>query len=412
MAAVNLRAASKTFADFYVPRYEILASGKGLDTDVLRDVTQVTYNDSITEIDSFDLTVNNWDPVKRDFKYVGAETTVLGSTSAQKLFNPCAGEFELRMGYGSELATIMRGSTTSLEPQFPGSGAPTLTVRALNVLHKLRTKQYRDHWQNKRISDVAEDIGRRNDKGGKKRFPLPVRVDEKARRKEPKLDYIAQDNQYDIDFLLLEARKIGYVVYIDLEPAGKGKTREVLRFAPSDARHPGVPDVSYELEWGVSLMDFTPKLSTANQVKSVEVRSQDRQSNKAIKEKVDLHAEGLANKDLLALLEVKGCEAREEVVVNEPQYTKQQARRRATAVLSDRLKQLVEGNGTTVGLPNLRAGQRVLIRGFGARFSGTYFVTRTTHTLNDSGYTTKFTARREAADPKARSAFAVQGVTP
>ena len=35
------------------------------------------------------------------------------------------------------------------------------------------------------------------------------------------------------------------------------------------------------------------------------------------------------------------------------------------------------------------------IEGLGARFSGTYFVTETTHTIGDSGYTTKFNARRE-----------------
>ena len=39
--------------------------------------------------------------------------------------------------------------------------------------------------------------------------------------------------------------------------------------------------------------------------------------------------------------------------------------------------------GTTVGLPDLRAGQRVRIKGVGSRFSGTYFVTKTTHTIND-----------------------------
>ena len=37
--------------------------------------------------------------------------------------------------------------------------------------------------------------------------------------------------------------------------------------------------------------------------------------------------------------------------------------------------------------------------GLGARFSGTYFVTDSTHTINDSGYITKFNARREVTGP-------------
>ena len=46
---------------FYVPRFEVRIEGVGLPRDVLRDVVQVTYQDDIKEIDSFDLTVNNWD---------------------------------------------------------------------------------------------------------------------------------------------------------------------------------------------------------------------------------------------------------------------------------------------------------------------------------------------------------------
>ena len=48
---------------------------------------------------------------------------------------------------------------------------------------------------------------------------------------------------------------------------------------------------------------------------------------------------------------------------------------------------------------DLRAGQQVHVKGLGARFSGVYFVTKSTHTVNDSGYITKFTARREAPLP-------------
>src|SRR5471032_1718152 len=133
---------STRFADFCVPRFEISSSGRTVSTGVVRDVLQVTYNDSTTEIDSFDITVNNWDATARTFKYVCGEESVLGDTPVQQLFNPGAGEFELKLGYGSELVTMMRGTTTSLEPSFPAGGAPTLTVRALNALHQLRSRQH------------------------------------------------------------------------------------------------------------------------------------------------------------------------------------------------------------------------------------------------------------------------------
>jgi len=128
------------------------------------------------------------------------------------------------------------------------------------------------------------------------------------------------------------------------------------------------------------------------------VKGWNRQTNRAIGQKVTM-ADVDINRDLQPLLDQPGCQPREDTVVNEPMYSDAQARRRALAILSDKLKQMVEANGTVVGLPDLRAGQQVLIRGLGARFSGIYFVIKTTHTLNDSGYATKFTARREQPLP-------------
>ena len=56
---------------------------------------------------------------------------------------------------------------------------------------------------------------------------------------------------------------------------------------------------------------------------------------------------------------------------------------------------MVTAKAKTIGLPSLRAGTRVNIQGIGARLSGTYFVTKTTHTLGENGYTTEFDCRRE-----------------
>ena len=60
-------------------------------------------------------------------------------------------------------------------------------------------------------------------KEGKKRFPLPVEIDENALSKEHQITYVAQDNQYDIDFLLSRARRIGYVVFVKEEEREKDR---------------------------------------------------------------------------------------------------------------------------------------------------------------------------------------------
>jgi phage protein D len=56
---------------------------------------------------------------------------------------------------------------------------------------------------------------------------------------------------------------------------------------------------------------------------------------------------------------------------------------------------MVKATGRTVGLPKLRAGTLIEIKGVGTRLSGTYYVTKTTHTIGDGGYTTQFECRRE-----------------
>ena len=99
------------------------------------------------------------------------------------------------------------------------------------------------------------------------------------------------------------------------------------------------------------------------------------------------------NRDLHKQLE--NCDAREERVVDMPVFSQKEADECAKAILLARSNDLVKASGTCVGLPDLRAGRRVRIAGLGARFSGEYFITDTTHTINDNGYITKFNGRRE-----------------
>ena len=409
MAAVTIPNEAKRQGHFYVPHFEVKIEGVGLPQDVLRDVIQLTYKDDIKQIDSFELTVNNWDAQTRNFKYVGAETPrTLQESSDEgrrhRLFEPCNKEVDVRMGYVGDLRRMVRGTFTTMEPNFLSGGAPTLTVRGLNVLHQLRRKQYTTTWGDKRDSEIAENIATLRD-NNRRRFPLPIVVDDKAKGQERPIPYVAQKNEYDIDFLLSRARQRGYVVVvIEGDPqAREARRRERhLYFGPSDANNPALRVVTFKLEWGISLVDFKPTLTTANQIRSVTVNGWNRATRRPISETVTLDDRRLnINRDLHQILNV--CDPREEHVVDEPVYTPAQARERAVAILMDRHKEMVKARGTCIGLPDLRAGQRVEIAGLGARFNGTYFVTSTTHLINDNGYTTKFEARRENDGTEARS---------
>jgi phage protein D len=397
MAVVTMDKASEKRHSFYAPQFEIKIQNVGLPRNVLRDVVQLTYKDNINEIDSFEVTVNNWDAERRDFKYVGAEVPQLlekgnEDSRADRLFDPCNKVVDVYMGYLDKLTLMMKGNFTTLEPNFPSSGGPTLTVRGLNVLHELRRKQYTHSWPDRTDSQIAKDIGSKKDKQtGRKRFPIPIEIDNNAAEDEPRLDFVTQQNQYDIDFLFQRARQRGYVVCIrETDP-------RTLYFGRSTGDIPGSHEDMFELRYPGSLIEFKPTLTTANQVKSVTVRGWNRKTKEPINETVTLDDPKLnRNKDLYALL--KKCDPREERVVNEPIFTRKQARARAIALLSERQKEMVKCTGSTVGLPELRAGRKVRIKGVGPMFSGTYFITETTHTIGGNGYTTSFSARREDDD--------------
>src|SRR6266540_887863 len=160
---ITMSQESRDQGAFYVPQFELRIEGVGLPRDVLRDVREVTYSDDINEVDGFQITVNNWDPEKRAYKYIGSETpeSLQGSSdesARQRLFDPCNKEVELWMGYAGKIQLMMKGIFVSLTPNFPSSGGPTLTVGALNLLHRFRGEKHTKVWEQKRPSEIASEF--------------------------------------------------------------------------------------------------------------------------------------------------------------------------------------------------------------------------------------------------------------
>src|SRR5262249_7636722 len=150
-----------------------------------------------------------------------------------------------------------------------------------------------------------------------------------------------------------------------------------LHFQPSlTSRTP-----SYELNYGSTLLEFQPNLTTAKQVGEVTVRGWDAVHKQKIEETV-------TRKDLKLKIEPSvesSFNQRKEVLATVPIRTKEEAKQLALQTLTNIAKDMVKGTGSTLGLPDLRSGNRVDLGGLGVRFSKTYFVTATTHSISDSG---------------------------
>lgn len=357
--------------DFYVPAFEVRLQDAALPKDVLRDIMQVTYKDNLEENDTFDIEINNWDDEKRDFKF-----------NDDPMFNP-GRKIELRMGYRTgkaELPVMIRGKITSLKPSFPAEGNPKLTISGHNLLHDLRIQQNTKSYFAKTDVKIFEEVANL--------LKMEPKVAEGV---DPfKFEYMLQDNEYDILFLLKLARRQGYELLVE-EPS-KGKSKLIYGPAQSGKRP------TYKLSWGKSLIEFQPELSTADQVGKVTVKGWDAVMKKEIKVTVtrdQLKAKrGVGEKGDQAAIE-ESFKDREEVLTNQPVNSVAEAERLATEVLSRNAREMVKGSGSTIGLPDLRAGSKVEIEGLGKRYSGVYLVTATTHTIGDGGYTSQFECRRE-----------------
>jgi uncharacterized protein len=395
--------------DFYVPGFRVLINRSSLHP-YQQFIHSITFHDSLTEVDSVDLVVDNWDPgvpvagraMQGEFRF-----------SNSHVFDPWQ-EIQVFMGYyrngKDNLKPMLLGEISSMSPTFPASGPSTLTVRALSLLHRFRTKQKTKPFHNLTDTGIAKQIVDDINADLKKQLPQ-IRLQlvdaevQKNKQKEKLHTYLEMHNQYPIVFLLQRSRDLSYDLSTEDEVDPKTGNRTVWVHYRSSG---DVPRPTYVLEWGKSLISFQPTLQTARQVNSVTVTGWNVQTKKAITKTVT-RADLVAKDKTLVMPSDLGVtenalSQKEEVIVDRSFKDENEAKDVALDHLRRIAQGLVEAKGKTVGLPELRAGGKINIHMYPSgqnptaddRFSGTYAVTSTTHTINESGYTTEFTCRMEA----------------
>ena len=403
---------SGPFETFYVPQFRVrLSDGtvasracygsepqnmRNLPPEVVRDVIQVTYRDSITDIDSFDLLISNYESdFSESIRGMRPKYEPPSRDEFEGIFDPGT-YIELEMGYANNLLLMLKGQILALEPTFPQQGGLTLSVRGLNLLHCFRSEQHTYAWEGKKDSEIAAEIGRNRQQKNKPGIGFEVRVDPEAQADEVPDTFIFQNNQYDIVFLMERARRRNYELVL-VETNDEGEEDPHLYFGPST--HVDAP--VYLLEWGRSLLSFQPTLTTARQVSEVVVLGWDQRRNERIEGKktwADLIPKKNAGERARQQRLMQAFGSRREIISDRPVYTQREADDWAERILRDLRNGIVEASGETIGLPDLRAGRKVEISGLGDRFSGLYYVTETTHTIGDRGYQTRFKARREMTE--------------
>jgi len=227
------------------PDHKVLLDGNELPIEEMVDVLEVTVSDYVTGASWFCVNMNNWHSDRQDFKYSDGPRFKEGA------------KLEVTLGYDGRIVSLIKGEVTTLEPEFNQDEAPTLKVQGYDSLHRFRRGRKTKSYVQLKDSDIASQIA--------SSLGLSAQVEDTQVTHE----YLLQDNQTDIDFLLERARRIRYELVIE-----NGTMQ--FRKAANDKGE------VVSLEYGLTLRSFYPRLSTASQVSEVLVQGWDPKTKKAI----------------------------------------------------------------------------------------------------------------------------------
>ena len=289
----------------------------------------------------------------------------------------------IRMGYGepNRQTLLFSGFIIQVSTSFAEGGAPELEVSGqdLTYLLTLGTNEHRIT-EKQTMRDAVDAVAKKN--GIKLKFsgnpPSNVTLD--------------ANKQTDLDFLrkLVENFSKANEKWEFFVRAAPGQ--DELHFRPRSPTNPPLVTLS----WGADLLSFKPEINLGNQVQKVKVLGWDEERKEEIVGEATVEngtkgEKGGGNIQQSAF----GREAVLELKL--PVKSKEEAKQRAEAALADRKNDLLKGEGETFGLAELLPDTSVELTGIGKQFSALYYVTKTVHRYDTSGYRTRFSVERSVA---------------
>jgi uncharacterized protein len=357
---------------YFAPAFRVEVDDVELAPDVAKHVLDVEVSTQPSAIDHFSLTLAN------PFPELPWTHTEKGDQFAE------GGSVRISLGYVDRLEPLFDGEITSVSPSFPESGAPTVRIEGLSRLHWLDQGTKMRTFQDMNDQQIFEKIAEERNLTAQS-DPTPT-----------KHRYLAQTNLSDFRFLTARARWLRFELLAD------GKKLIFRKANESEAK-------TYALVWGnpqeglqpdakvLPLRSFEPKLNSREPVASVVVRGQDSSTGEAIEERAGKGDEdaSMGGETAADIVSSATGGPPELVISDQPVTSREEARELARAEYNRRARRLVSGHGASIGIPDLRAGNVIELRGVG-RFSGLYYVTSISHRIGASGYQTSFDVERSS----------------
>ncbi|WMW25087.1 contractile injection system protein, VgrG/Pvc8 family [Methanolobus sediminis] len=339
-----------------VPIFKIKVDGNELSAKSMASVESVIFEEELNTASMFILKLATSDFEKGGWQHVDLKDFHLGS------------EIKLYMGM-DDLVLMIAGEVTSLKPTFSESFS-TIEIRGYDRLHRLRFGTKRRTFVDVKDSDIASSIAGE--------WGLSAKVEDTG-TVHP---HIYQNNQNDLEFILQRAKRIRYELFVD---------DRTLHFRSPKESDPA----SLVLEYRVDLEEFSADLSARYEGDEIVVQGWDyikkKQVSATSKSERSMSTMNVKNNGTNMTESAFGKFS--SYIVDEHPVDNFDAEKLAVARYNKHLVGSVTGDGKCTGIPKLRAGNTIEIKGIG-RFSGTYYVTSTSHVIDYSGYKTSFKVRR------------------
>lgn len=354
--------------DYYAPDFLITIAGEPFRHGANLDVLSVSITETTNRADTFTFSLRPRHPKFERFPS-GGHLLWLDDVRFEE-----GVEIKLELGYINQRLLKLTGRTTAVDISFPESGTPTLRVDGQSLYTRLQRKRRRKPFAAKTDTDLVNEIA------------ADVKLQAEV---EPILTQYTtasfQGATY-AEILQNRAERFYYEVTVKEEKLIFRQPRYLVN-----------PTAELTLTWGEDLRSFTPRLTTNNIPTQVEVRNTARTGGKdavvgivTAQEEPAKLGTTFGPKIVQKIFGDNNLLSRDQSV-----ESPEEARAVARAKLRKSAIDYIQGQGSTIGNPTLVSGKVIELKGLGQRFSGNYYITSTTHTIDANGYRTEFQVKRD-----------------
>jgi len=356
----------------YAPSFLIKVRGTELRHGVTVDVLSVSVTDNADRADSFSFSIRDRHPEPERIFAGGEKLHWMDSDTFDE-----GNRVEIHMGYVDNMQLMLTGEITAMSPDFPSNGQPVLSIQGYSLFHRLQRTRVRKPFKASRDMDIVQEIATA--------INLRAEVDDT----EAEHPMVSPLGETYASFLTQRAQRIGFEVVV------KNDTLYFQR-----PRYIDNPGAMLTLEWGRNLISFSPRLSTYGLVTDVTARAPQTSQGRGKEPLVGTASAGDVRTTMGTETGQELCRSHfgehHFLIEDHNIASAGEAREMSLGRLEQEAMNYITGRGACSGNPALRARMVIELKGLGKRFSGRYYVTSATHTINSSGYRTDFEVKRNA----------------